>query len=88
MSFTPKFFAREIIISPQKKINPVGFDISIITEKNLYDLNDRKVSIHWLLIHYFQWLKEKYNPPNKKILLNRRYDEPVSIYSRFVGMTI
>ena len=24
----------------------------------------------------------------KKILLDRRYDEPLSIYSRFVGMTI
>ena len=24
----------------------------------------------------------------KKILLERRYDEPLSIYSRFVGMTI
>ena len=50
MSFTPKFFAREIIISPQKKINPVGFDISIITEKNLYDLKRQK-SFNTLVIN-------------------------------------
>ena len=42
----------------------------------------------------FDWnyLLGKFQPSqivcNKKILLDRRYDEPVSIYSRFVGMTI